>query len=77
MRSLENVSPSILDAAILSGLRELELLAKFYAQRGNSSQADEILEAVATMREQLSRHPGGNAGSTGIHPDDNAPKNFV
>ena len=53
MRSLEKLSPDCLDAAIESGLRQLELVARFYEHRGNFAQAEEIRDAIAQMRLQI------------------------
>jgi hypothetical protein len=42
-----------LDTEIGNGVRELERLAFFYAQRGNAKQAEEIRQAIQTIRLQI------------------------
>ncbi|HEY9792681.1 MAG TPA: hypothetical protein V6D22_19930 [Candidatus Obscuribacterales bacterium] len=46
-------STSNLDAEIKQGLRELEILACIYQQRGNQKQADEIRLAIKQIEEQI------------------------
>jgi hypothetical protein len=46
-------APTHLDTEIGNGIRELERLAVFYTQRGNAKQAEEIRQAIHTIRNQI------------------------
>ena len=46
-------APTHLDTEIGNGIRDLERLADFYDQRGNTKQAEEIKLAIKTIRLQI------------------------
>jgi hypothetical protein len=52
-RAWSGLSISNLDSEIQQGLRDLQILANIYQQRGNRQQAEEIRLAIQQIEEQI------------------------